>query len=175
MIAGDGVALRLWGPWSKLASNTWSNSLVTGNCKYLTASPRRHVLMFPPRPQAPQGESVAILLLIILSLVCRHDMETVSASLTLCEGNPPRTGGFPSQRTSDADLEYIPLCTPEQTVYENSDCSCYQQRKHQIYALLAHCQGTPPVTGICPSQGARNVARISIILGLYDIHITVTS
>ena len=26
---------------------------------------------------------------------CRHDMETFSASLSLCEGNPPVTGGFP--------------------------------------------------------------------------------
>ena len=28
----------------------------------------------------------------------RHQMETFSASLALCEGNPPVTGGFPSQR-----------------------------------------------------------------------------
>ena len=27
-----------------------------------------------------------------------HQMETFSALLTLCEGNPPMTGGFPSQR-----------------------------------------------------------------------------
>ena len=28
----------------------------------------------------------------------RHQMDTYSASLALCEGNPPVTGGFPSQR-----------------------------------------------------------------------------
>ena len=28
----------------------------------------------------------------------RHQMETFSALLALCEGNPPVTGGFPSQR-----------------------------------------------------------------------------
>ena len=28
----------------------------------------------------------------------RHQMETLSASVDLCEGNPPVTGGFPSQR-----------------------------------------------------------------------------
>ena len=28
----------------------------------------------------------------------RHQMETFSALLALCEGNPPATGGFPSQR-----------------------------------------------------------------------------
>ena len=29
----------------------------------------------------------------------RHQMETFSALLALCEGNPPVTGGFPSQRS----------------------------------------------------------------------------
>ena len=33
-----------------------------------------------------------------------HDMETLSSLLALCEGNPPVTGGFPSQWVSDADL-----------------------------------------------------------------------
>ena len=28
----------------------------------------------------------------------RHQMETFSTSLAICEGNPPGTGGFPSQR-----------------------------------------------------------------------------
>ena len=28
----------------------------------------------------------------------RHEMETFSASLAICKGNPPATGGFPSQR-----------------------------------------------------------------------------
>ena len=35
----------------------------------------------------------------------RHDtIETLSAALPLCEGNPPVTGGFPSQRTSAKEL-----------------------------------------------------------------------
>ena len=33
----------------------------------------------------------------------RHQMETFSALLVLCDGNPPVTGGFPSQRVSDFD------------------------------------------------------------------------
>ena len=32
----------------------------------------------------------------------RHQMETFSALLVLCEGNPPVTGGFPSQRGRNA-------------------------------------------------------------------------
>ena len=32
-----------------------------------------------------------------------HDMEMFSTLLTICEGNPPVTGGFPSQRASNVD------------------------------------------------------------------------
>ena len=32
-------------------------------------------------------------------------METVSALLALCEGNPPVTGGFPSQWASNASCD----------------------------------------------------------------------
>ena len=32
----------------------------------------------------------------------RHEMEIFSAILALCEGNPPVTGGFPSERASNA-------------------------------------------------------------------------
>ena len=35
----------------------------------------------------------------------RHQMETVSALLALCEGNPPVIGGFPSQRDSNAGFD----------------------------------------------------------------------
>ena len=35
----------------------------------------------------------------------RHDMETLSLWLALCEGNPPVTGGFTSQRASNAAFD----------------------------------------------------------------------
>ena len=34
----------------------------------------------------------------------RHEMEALSTLLALCEGNPPLTGGFPSQRVSNVGL-----------------------------------------------------------------------
>ena len=34
-----------------------------------------------------------------------HDMETLSLLLALCEGNPPVTGGFPSQRASNMSFD----------------------------------------------------------------------
>ena len=39
-----------------------------------------------------------------------------SALLALCVGNPPVTGGFPTQRASDAELWCLPWSAPEQTV-----------------------------------------------------------
>ena len=45
----------------------------------------------------------------------RHDMETLSTLLVLCEGNPPSTGGFSSQSASNADLFSL-WCEPKQTV-----------------------------------------------------------
>ena len=39
----------------------------------------------------------------------RHDMETRSALLTLCEGSPPVTDEFPSQKGSNANLGVILL------------------------------------------------------------------
>ena len=36
-----------------------------------------------------------------------HDMDTLSAFLALCIGNPPVTGGFPTQRASNAALWWL--------------------------------------------------------------------
>ena len=40
----------------------------------------------------------------------RHDMEKLCALLALCEGNPPMTYVFPSQRTSNSELWYLRCC-----------------------------------------------------------------
>ena len=45
----------------------------------------------------------------------RHQMETFSALLTLCEGNPPVTDGFPSQRPVTRSFDFFLWCAPEQT------------------------------------------------------------
>ena len=45
IIAGGGVALRLWGPLSRLVFSTWGNLLKTGI--YIAASTQRHVRMLP--------------------------------------------------------------------------------------------------------------------------------
>ena len=40
----------------------------------------------------------------------------LSAILVLCEGNPPVTGGFPSQRASNPELWWFLCCYPEYVV-----------------------------------------------------------
>ena len=48
--------------------------------------------------------------------IATHDdtmtVDIISALLALCEGNPPVTGGFPSQRASNAehDIMAMPIC-----------------------------------------------------------------
>ena len=41
----------------------------------------------------------------------RHQMETFSALLALCEGNPPVTGGFPSQKPVTRSFDVFLICT----------------------------------------------------------------
>ena len=40
----------------------------------------------------------------------RHQMETFCALLALCEGNPPVTGGFPSQRPVTRSFDVFFIC-----------------------------------------------------------------
>ena len=42
-------------------------------------------------------------------------METFSALVVLCEGNPPVTGGFPSQRSLMRSFDFFSPA-PEQTI-----------------------------------------------------------
>ena len=49
----------------------------------------------------------------------RHQMETFSALLALWEGNPPFTGGFPSQRPVTRSFEFFSSAT-QQTVEQTT-------------------------------------------------------
>ena len=52
-----------------------------------------------------------------------HDTETLSTLLALCEGNPPMTGGFPSQRASNAELIFAFLLAWT-NCWENTQVAC---------------------------------------------------
>ena len=57
---------------------------------------------------ATSNDKVGIMTILDFQHLCviwRHDMGTISALLALCEGNPPVTGGFPSQTASIAGFD----------------------------------------------------------------------
>ena len=64
------------------------------------------------------------------SLFWQQGKPQSSTLLTLCEGNPPVTGGFPTQRVSN------------------------------VSTLLTLCEGNPPVTGGFPTQRVSNVSTL---------------
>ena len=51
-----------------------------------------------------------------------HDMEMLSALLALCEGNPPVTGGFPSQRASNVKLHVLFPVSLTKLLNKQSSC-----------------------------------------------------
>ena len=58
-----------------------------------------------------------------------HNMETLSVLLSFCEGNPPVTGRFPSQRTSNTELWCFYCHVSKQAIvkwwkFEMPWCSC---------------------------------------------------
>ena len=57
---------------------------------------------------------------------CRHDMETIAALLTLCEGNPPVTGAFPSQRVSHAELRCFLYRSLYKMLEKQSSCRGFE-------------------------------------------------
>ena len=55
-----------------------------------------------------------------ISSWCRLDMETISALLSLCEGNPSVIGGLPSQMTSSGGLWCFLCCQLQQAVKQTA-------------------------------------------------------
>ena len=77
---------------------------------------RKHdILGKPLNPRLAVGKNDVI----ALDAWWGHDIETLSALLALCVGNPPVTGGFPSQRASNVELWYFLCCYPECTVEQS--------------------------------------------------------
>ena len=89
---------NLWTWWSK-----WELCIVTRS--YQAAS--HNLIQWWPRPVTPHA--IIVWGTVMKTLWC-HLMETFSALLLLFTGNPPVTGGFPSQRNSNADLWCFFVC-----------------------------------------------------------------
>ena len=59
----------------------------------------------------------------LIYYVWRHQGETISASLALCAGNPPVTGGIPLKKASEVELWGFLWSGPEQTVEQTMETS----------------------------------------------------
>ena len=60
-----------------------------------------HISTNPPLESNKRSVNISVT---VIWTWWHYDMQMRSASPALCEGNPPVTGGFPSQRTCDAEL-----------------------------------------------------------------------
>ena len=66
----------------------------------------------------------------------RHDWETLSALLALCEGNPPVTGEFPSQRTSNLELWCCHCVSLKKMLNKQSSCRWFQASWYSLLTWL---------------------------------------
>ena len=95
------------------------------------------------------------------------DMETLSALLALCEGNPPFTGGFPSQRASNVELWFSFLhtwtdCWTNSGVAGDLTCCGPHVMSLNASCLPFRCQSHYTIPSTVPADGlAANVARLS--------------
>ena len=65
-------------------------------------------------------------------------METFSALLALCEGNPPVTDGFSMTKASDAELWCVLWSLPEQTVVQTINTPVFGTTSRLLWR---HCKG----------------------------------
>ena len=76
-------------------------------------------------------------------------METFSALLALCEGNPPVTGGFPLTKASGAELWRFLWSAPEQTVGQTIETPAIGDAIAFIMTSLKKSQRMFLTTAVC--------------------------
>ena len=76
---------------------------------------------------------------------CRHQMKAFSALLALCEGNPPVTGGFPSQRPVTRSLMFSLISTWTNGSANSRDAG--DVRLHRTYYDVTLLHGLTGIVG----------------------------
>ena len=69
----------------------------------------------------------------------RHPMETFFALLALCEGNPPVTGGFPSQRPVTRSFDLSLICAWTNGWANNRDARDLRRHRVQYGVAVMKC------------------------------------
>ena len=65
----------------------------------------------------------------------RHQIETFSALLPLCEGNPPFTGGFPSQRPVTRSFDVFFNLRLNKGLNKHSGCRWFETPSRSLWPL----------------------------------------
>ena len=73
----------------------------------------------------------------------RHQMDTFSALLILCEGNPPFTGGYPSQRPVKRSLIFFFICAWTNGWSNNRDAGDLRRHRYHYDATVMCSKFTP--------------------------------
>ena len=84
----------------------------------------------------------------------RHQMETFSALLALCEGNPPVTGGFPSQRSATESFDVFFDLRLNKRLSNNRDTGDLRRHRSHHDVTVMGCQfftRWSPALWVCPT------------------------
>ena len=94
-----------------------------------------------------------------------HDdqMEIFSALLVVCEGNPPVTGGFPSQKPVTWSFEVV-LSAPEQSLTKQSSRRWFEMPSR---SWSRHCYALPN-----HNKNRQSATRVHIYWGVLRHHIS---
>ena len=109
---------------SRLAANQWETSWQNNTVSRWLGANLESVQLYVSLKQYSTHRFVIYsiaLPMVVYGTRWRHGMEKYSAPLTLCEGNPPVTGGFLLQRVSDADISLLSAWTCHWTT-----CRCFE-------------------------------------------------
>ena len=63
----------------------------------------------------------------------RHQLETVSALVALCKGNPPVTSGFPSQMVSNADFDVFFYISLSKRLNKRTRCQWFERQSPSLW------------------------------------------
>ena len=87
----------------------------------------------------------------------RHQMETISEQLALCEENPPVTGGFPSQRPVTRNFDIF-FDLNKRWANNRDDCGLRRHCAHYDVAVM-------PQLHFIALHNVENVTQLNMVSG----------
>ena len=99
---------------------------------------------------------------ILLNIWWGHAMETLSTLLDLCEGDPPVTGGFPSQRTGNLDFDVFFDVSLNKRLNKPSSCRWFETPWRPLWRHVSPCwMLTSQRFGICNNEKLKTTRTLA--------------